>query len=116
DDELVEVRQDDLAFRWGEAAELLRRLTGRELADADVDALVARTEGWATGLQLAGVTLRGCGDPGRFVATISADDRHLADYLTEEVLRQQPESVRRFLLSTCVLDRMCGALCDAVTG
>jgi LuxR family maltose regulon positive regulatory protein len=116
DDELVEVRQDDLAFRWGEAAELLRRLTGRALADADVDALVARTEGWATGLQLAGVSLRGRCDPGRFVATISADDRLLADYLTEEVLRQQPEGVRRFLLSTCVLDRMCGTLCDAVTG
>lgn len=116
DDELVEVRQDDLAFRWGEAAELLRRLTGRDLADADVDALVARTEGWATGLQLAGVSLRGRCNPGRFVATISADDRHLADYLTEEVLRQQPEGVRRFLLSTCVLDRMCGTLCDAVTG
>jgi LuxR family transcriptional regulator, maltose regulon positive regulatory protein len=116
DDELVEVRQHDLAFRRGEAAELLHRLTGRDLADADVDALVARTEGWVTGLQLAGVSLRGRCNPGRFVATVSADDRHVADYLTEEVLRQQPEDVRRFLLSTSVLDRMCGALCDAVTG
>ncbi|HEX6419815.1 MAG TPA: LuxR C-terminal-related transcriptional regulator [Acidimicrobiales bacterium] len=116
DDELVEVRQDDLAFRWGEAAELLHRLAGRDLSDGEVDALVARTEGWATGLQLAGVSLRGRRDPGRFVATISADDRHVADYLTEEVLRQQPGGVRRFLLSTCVLDRMCGPLCDAVTG
>lgn len=116
DDELVEVRQDDLAFRWTEAAELLRRLTGRDLADADVDALVTRTEGWATGLQLAGVSLRGCRDPGRFVATIAADDRYVADYLTEELLRQQPDDVRRFLLSSSVLDRMCGTLCDAVTG
>lgn len=62
------------------------------------------------------MSLRGRRDPGRFVAAISADDRHVADYLTEEVLRRQPEGVRRFLLSTCVLDRMCGALCDAVTG
>src|SRR5690606_32857623 len=72
--------------------------------------------GWATGLQLAAVSLRDRRDPGRFVASVSADDRHVADYLTEEVLRRQPEDVRRFLLSTSVLDRMCGALCDAVTG
>ena len=115
-DELVELRQDDLAFREGEAAELLHRLVGHELTPAQVDALIARTEGWAVGLQLAGVSLRQRADRGAFVRAFAESDRHVADYLTEQVLRQQPEAIRQFLLSTSVLERMSGPLCDAVTG
>lgn len=115
-DELVELRQDDLAFRPGEAAELLRRLAHRELTGAQVDALVARTEGWAVGLHLAAVSLRDQDDVGRFVARFAEDDRNVADYLTEQVLDQQPDEVRRFMLATSVLERMSGPLCDAVTG
>ena len=37
------------------------------------------------------------------------------DYLVDEVLDQQPTALRRFLLDTSVLDRLCGPLCDAVT-
>ena len=38
----------------------------------------------------------------------------MLDYLVEEVLQQQPESVQTFLLRTSILDRLCGPLCDAV--
>jgi LuxR family maltose regulon positive regulatory protein len=36
------------------------------------------------------------------------------DYLLEEVLQRQPESIQTFLLCTSILDRMCGPLCDAL--
>jgi LuxR family maltose regulon positive regulatory protein len=36
------------------------------------------------------------------------------DYLLEEVLQRQPDSVQAFLLRTSILDRLCGPLCDAV--
>ena len=36
------------------------------------------------------------------------------DYLVEEVLGQQSESLQTFLLRTSILDRLCGPLCDAV--
>jgi LuxR family maltose regulon positive regulatory protein len=36
------------------------------------------------------------------------------DYLVEEVLQQQSESVQTFLLRTSILDRLCGPLCNAV--
>src|SRR5258708_35871278 len=36
------------------------------------------------------------------------------DYLLEEVLEQQPESVQAFLLRTSILERLCGPLCDAI--
>ncbi|HET7487829.1 MAG TPA: LuxR C-terminal-related transcriptional regulator [Acidimicrobiales bacterium] len=115
-DALVELRQDDLAFTTEEARELVRRLTGSDLPADQIDKLVTRTEGWAVGLQLAALSLRERTDVAGFVDAFAGDDRHVADYLTEEVLRRQPEATRRFLLCTSVLDRMSGPLCDAVTG
>ena len=79
-------------------------------------ALAARTEGWAAGLQLAALSLRGQADPAGFVAAFSGSHRYVLDYLAEEVLDRQPEEVRTFLLETSVLERLSGELCDAVTG
>ena len=112
----IEVRQDDLAFDASDAAELLARLSGTPLADSQVDALVARTEGWVAGLQLAALSLRGRADTEEFVETFAGDDRHVADYLTESVLDRLPETTRQFLLRTSVLERLSGPLCDFVTG
>src|SRR5262249_13241300 len=109
-------RERDLRFTVPEAAALLRQVTGLELPSASVTALAARTEGWAAGLQLAGLSLQGHADPARFVATFTGSHRFVLDYLTEEVLARQPEHLLRFLLETSVLDRLSGSLCDAVTG
>ena len=79
-------------------------------------ALAARTEGWAAGLQLAALSLRGRPDIAGFVEAFSGSHRYILDYLTGEVLDGQPEQVREFLLETSVLERLNGGLCDAVTG
>ena len=55
-------------------------------------------------------------DVAGFIAGFAGDDRYIVDYLVEEVLRRQPEQVRGFLVQTSILDRLSGALCDAVTG
>ncbi|MGN6172757.1 MAG: LuxR C-terminal-related transcriptional regulator, partial [Streptosporangiaceae bacterium] len=81
-----------------------------------VATLAARTEGWVTGLQLAGLSLRGQPDVAGFVASFSGSHRYVLDYLAEEVLDRQPDEVRGFLLETSVLERLSGDLCDAVTG
>ena len=81
-----------------------------------VTALASRTEGWAAGLQLAALSLRGQPDVAGFVAAFTGSHRYVLDYLAEEVLERQPEQVRAFLLDTSVLERLSGALCDAVTG
>jgi LuxR family maltose regulon positive regulatory protein len=114
--ELTELRADQLRFTREEAAALLREAARAGLAEDLVTALEARTEGWAVGLQLAGLSLRGRADPAAFVAGFSGSHRYVLDYLAEEVLDRQPEPVRAFLLETSVLERLCGALCDAVTG
>ena len=93
-----------------------RPVPGVALPDAAVAALAARTEGWAAGLQLAALSLRGQPDVAGFVAAFTGSHRYVLDYLAEEVLERQSEQVRAFLLETSVLERLSGALCDAVTG
>ena len=95
-----------------------RRGPGPDMAlpETAVAALAARTEGWAAGLQLAALSLRGQEDVAGFVAAFTGSHRYVLDYLAEEVLERQSEQVRAFLLETSVLDRLSGELCDAVTG
>jgi ATP/maltotriose-dependent transcriptional regulator MalT len=114
--ELVELRAADLGFTVDEACDLLVAGMGRMLSRQQVATLVAHTEGWAAGLQLAGLALRSRPDVAGFVAAFAGSHRLIADYLTAEVLDRQPATVQRFLLATCVLDRMCAPLCDAVVG
>ena len=116
--QLTEVRAGELRFTFDEAAALLRNALGFEdrLPDAVVAALAARTEGWAAGLQLAALSLRGQGDVAGFVAAFTGSHRYVLDYLAEEVLERQSEPVRAFLLESSVLERLSGPLCDAVTG
>jgi len=117
--QLAELRAGELRFTADEAAALLQQVAeapGMVLPDADVAALAARTEGWAAGLQLAGLSLRGQPDITGFVAAFTGSHRYVLDYLTEEVLERQPVQVRAFLLETSVLERLSGPLCDAVTG
>ena len=105
-----------LRFTFEEADALLREAAGPGLPDAVAAALAARTEGWAAGLQLAGLSLRGQADAAGFVAAFSGSNRYVLDYLADEVLAGQTERVRAFLLETSLLERLSGELCDAVTG
>jgi LuxR family maltose regulon positive regulatory protein len=114
--QLAELRAAELRFTATEAAALLGETAGPGLPEATVAALVARTEGWAAGLQLAGLSLRGQPDAAGFVAAFTGSHRFVLDYLTDEVLERQDGQVREFLLETSVLDRLSGELCDAVTG
>ena len=114
--QLAELRAADLRFTAEEAAALLREAAGADLPGTAVAALAARTEGWAAGLQLAALSLRGQPDVAGFVAAFSGSHRYVLDYLAEEVLERQTEQVREFLLETSVLERLSGRLCDAVTG
>jgi LuxR family transcriptional regulator, maltose regulon positive regulatory protein len=114
--QLTELRAADLRFTAAEAATFLNEVMGLDLAAADIAALEDRTEGWIAGLQLAALSLHGSQDVAGFIRAFAGDHRYIADYLVDEVLRRQPEGVRRFLLQTAILERLTGPLCDAVTG
>jgi LuxR family maltose regulon positive regulatory protein len=112
--ELAELRITDFRFTGEEAAALLNDAMGLRLATEDVERLTERTEGWAAGLYLAGLSLRGREDPRAFITAFHGDNRHVADYLAADVLARQPEETRTFLLRTSILRRLSGPLCDYV--
>jgi ATP/maltotriose-dependent transcriptional regulator MalT len=113
---MAEIGARELRLTAAEAALLVRAASGVELSKPDAGVLTERTEGWAAGLYLAALSLRGHPSPASFVRQFTGHDRFIADLLTEEVLSRQPAEIRQFLVRTAVLDRFCAPLCDAVTG
>jgi len=114
--QLLELRAGDLRFDADETATYLNDVMGLSLADGDVDALEARTEGWIAALQLAALSLQGRDDATGFIHRFAGDDRFILDYLVNEVLDRQAPAVRTFLLRTSILARLSAPLCEAVTG
>ena len=116
--QLTELRAAELRFTAGEAAALLAQIAAvpggarleAPLPDAVAAALAARTEGWAAGLQLAGLSLRG-DDVDGFVAAFSGSHRYVLDYLAEEVLEHQSEQVREFCFRPRCWSGCQGELC-----
>jgi LuxR family maltose regulon positive regulatory protein len=123
--QLTEIRAGDLRFTQDEAVRFLNEVMALSLSQADIATLENKTEGWIVGLQLAAIAMqsqpsplsvRAGTNPSAFVATLSGSHRFILSYLTEQVLSQQPEQIRHFLLQTSILDKLNGDLCDAITG
>ncbi len=115
--QLLEVRAADLRFALAEARAILSQTTGVEVEEATAVLLETQTEGWIIGLQLAGLSLRQQPDQAAFARAFLGRSHRLAmDFLLNEVLTHQPPIVLAFLLKTAVLERLCDALCQAVTG
>ncbi|HEX6419814.1 MAG TPA: LuxR C-terminal-related transcriptional regulator [Acidimicrobiales bacterium] len=105
----------DLAFTADEARRLVWRVAGRVLSSQQVDGLLATTEGWPVAVHLAAIGLRRRVAPEALFERLAQDERQLDGYVADEVLGRLPRPEHRFLVTTSVLDRMRGSLCDAVT-
>ena len=114
-DQLVEFREADLRFTADEAKDLLHDVFQLVLTDEQVEVLNNRVEGWASGMKLAGLALRGRSDVTDFINAFTGSHRFVTDYLMEEVFERQPEDVQQFLLQTSILREMNADLCAAVT-
>lgn len=111
---VMELGIEDLRFSRGEINRLGRQMMGQELSEETVQALEERTGGWVTALQLAAISQRGRSDPDALLAHIQGDAHYLVDFLNEEVLSEQPEEVRLFLLRSSILDILSAPVCEAV--
>ena len=114
--QLLEIRAGDLRFTPQETLDFLERSMGLELTSDEIASLHAGTEGWIAGLQLAALALRRGHAGAEDMALVSGRQRFIADYLNEDVLEHLPSGMQDFLLKTSLLDRLCGPLCDSVTG
>ncbi len=116
--EITEIRLQDLCFTAEESERFLQDVMGLQLSKSAVSAVASRTEGWAAGLQLVGLSLSGAAewDVEEFIDLLTHTHRYIIDYLVEEVINRQTASIRDFLCKTAILDRMNGALCDFILG
>jgi LuxR family maltose regulon positive regulatory protein len=113
----TEIRDDDLRLTAEEATRFLNEVMELGLPAEAVSTLERRTEGWIAGLQMAAISMQSRkedADRTAFVEAFGGTNRFILDYLLEEVLNQQALAVQDFLIETSILERMCGALCDAV--
>jgi LuxR family maltose regulon positive regulatory protein len=112
--QVLEVRTQQLHCTTEEIREFFQQVMGVQLSEEVTEKVAAHTEGWLVGLQLLGLSLPGYTDPTTLLEEVRGDQRYILDYLTQEVLRRQPQDIQRFLLSTCILERLTASLCDAV--
>jgi len=113
-DQMLELRAHDLRFTLEEATEFLNTVMRLGLSVGDIETLETRTEGWAVGLKMAALTLKGHENAREFIRTFSGSNRYVLDYLVEEVLKRQPAHIQTFLLHTSILEKLSGPLCDAL--
>ncbi|MGO9508117.1 MAG: protein kinase domain-containing protein [Mycobacterium sp.] len=113
-DELVEIDSDSLRFDIDEARSLLNDVGGLQLSDGEIEALTTSTEGWAAGLQLAALSLRGGADAARLVSRLSGATEMIGEFLTENVLDTLEPDMAEFLLTTSITERTCGGLASAL--
>ncbi|HLM63557.1 MAG TPA: LuxR C-terminal-related transcriptional regulator [Acidimicrobiales bacterium] len=110
---MLELRQAELRFTSAEARELLAAL-GVEVSDRELEQIIAITEGWTAAVHLAGLWLRGHGDPAGLLRGLAETDRSLVDFLMNEVIALQPPEMVEFLTVTAELEMFDAGLCDAV--
>lgn len=112
--ELVELRAADLRFSSSEIACFFNEVMRLDLGDNHLRLLAEKTEGWAAGLQMAAISLRGRDDVASFLAEFSGADRYVLDYLLEEVLGRLDSPFQQALMALSVVDRFNGSLLEAL--
>jgi serine/threonine-protein kinase PknK len=91
DDELIEIDATALRFEQTEARDLLTEVGHLRLGDADVAGLCTYTDGWAAGLQLASLSLRGQQDPAVIIEHITGRHHAISQLLQPTaILRSRP--------------------------
>jgi LuxR family maltose regulon positive regulatory protein len=107
-DELAEFRQHDLRFSEAEVVALLTDSAPGDDPVSSARDLLKRTDGWAAGLRLS-LSARPAG-------ALALTQRHLFDYLADEVLDDMPVELRDFLLRCAVLPELSATRCAQLSG
>lgn len=114
--DLLELDEQDLAFTGEELRQVLSRVCDAGFGDEEIRLLEEKTEGWAAGLIIAGLSLKHLQGEARtaFLDKLSGSTRAIYDYLAVEVLQKQPQETQSFLLQTSVLPRLYVDICNEI--
>ncbi len=113
---ILELRAEDLKFSLNEIEKFMNH-SNLKLGTSELALLGKKTEGWAAGLKLAALSLKKQDFAGvkKFIDDLSGSNQFIIEYLIEEVIKDQEQSMKDFLISTSVLKRFNVELCNAVT-
>jgi LuxR family maltose regulon positive regulatory protein len=113
---VFELRTADLRFESTETLSYFATRGHTQLTSEQLGALESRAEGWIVGLKLLSMAMQW--KRAEALSSIIATGEHaeVADFFAEDVLARQPHDIQEFLLRTCVLERLCPALCDSLPG
>ncbi|MBW2368372.1 MAG: hypothetical protein JRH15_10835 [Deltaproteobacteria bacterium] len=114
--QVTEIRTSDLNFSRQEAQVFINEVLGIDLSNEQFEALYNWTEGWAAGLQLAGLSIQKRKEGSNLETDAFNSDWGISDYLITEVFNAQSAPVRSFFLNTAVLERFNADLCRKITG
>lgn len=115
-EQLIEVGADMLRFSLADTTHYLNEVRQLSISERGIAELHRCTEGWATAIQLASLSVAGRPDVEAFVRDFGGEHADIADYLAEDVFNRQPELVRDFLLRTSIAASLNPDLCNALTG
>lgn len=110
----VDIRQ--MQFDIEEVAQFCRSRLGHALPPAELQQLLAKTEGWPAALELAALALHDAGDPADFIEQFAGTDSSVVDYLGEVVLSCLDERTRAFVFAISQFDRVNVPLAQAASG
>ena len=115
-DQLVEIHSDDLFLDLFGTIKFIREIKGINATNEEIRNLYELVGGWIAGLQLATRAFQSSGNTQGASLVSALGNRYIKDYLIEEVLNQQEQQVREFLLNTSILNRLSEDLCAEVAG
>ncbi|MCP5380121.1 MAG: helix-turn-helix transcriptional regulator [Novosphingobium sp.] len=112
---LLEVRVRHLCFDTDESTQLIQQIAGGAVPAADVQRIVADTQGWAAGLVLAaGAWLRDMAEGYPPDGGATGLRHEFASYFHEEVVEGLPQAIRDFIIDTSILGELTPSACAAV--
>jgi LuxR family transcriptional regulator, maltose regulon positive regulatory protein len=111
---LAEFGFAELALDLTECSHVLREL-GLDASDDLARDIHERTEGWAAGVYLAGLSLKASGHAAG-PSAVNGDDELIRAYLETEILAGMEPQTYEMLVRTSVVDAISGPLADAITG
>lgn len=114
--QLLEIDSEKLRFSLPETQQFLHQHNAVTLEHHWLERLHHTSEGWPAAIGLASLLLDGAEDPAMMIQEFSGSSALVADYLGEEVLARQSQTLREFLLCTSILPQLSAPLCDAMLG
>ncbi|HUF37537.1 MAG TPA: tetratricopeptide repeat protein [Anaerolineales bacterium] len=97
--EITLLGKENLAFRAGEIQRIVSLVHHSKLSDEEAEELARRSDGWIVAILLA---IRS--DGGGPFAHFEGGTGQVYEFLAQEVLRNEPEHLRDFMLATSIVD------------